>query len=310
MSTEDTKQENPDKHTSSQYFRFNSWLKVSVNVKQGNVRKTMEDRTLVSNFHYQHKDYYILLICDGHGGGEVADMIVANFTKTFQKQLIAHKKIRKVLDATFVSLHGQAKTLHLESGSTVSLILVINKMMSNQHEIGVLPINRQKTQVWSANVGDSSAYGICEKQDQKIMIRKLTTDHNLDHKSERLRLEQLKDDYRFQDGYVVAKDGSAINMSRAIGDLTFEGAILPNPTIKKLSTPYSIIMLSSDGIWDVVNPKELWARLCPKKELKAWRYSAERLNEWRNTTFPQHDNTSLMIIYMKHGSADKMKQQE
>lgn len=276
----------------SKYVRFNSWLKVSINVEQGNVRKTMEDRTLVSNFYYKNRDYYINCILDGHGGVSVVNMIVSRFTSTFQKHLVKHhgSQIRQVIDETFVDLHNQVKKLQLDSGSTVSLLLIIDKK------------EKKELQVWSANVGDSAAYGILE-HDKKIRIQKITTDHNLEYKSEKNRLEKLKD-YRFQDGYIVAPSGDAINMSRAVGDISFDGAVLPNPSIRKLSKPYSIFIISSDGIWDVVDSRILWSKLCPKKERKAWRFSAERLNSWRNQTFKQHDNTSLMIIYLDH---DKYK---
>jgi len=276
----------------SKYVRFNSWLKVSINVEQGNVRKTMEDRTLVSNFHYKTKDYYINCLCDGHGSITTADMIVERFTPTFQKYLVKHhgSQIRQVINGTFVDLHNQVRKLKLDSGSTLSLLLIIDKK------------EKKQLQIWSANVGDSAAYGITE-HDKKVRIQKITTDHNLEQKSEKARLEKMKD-FRFQDGYIVAPSGDAINMSRAIGDLTFEGAVLPNPSIRKLTKPYSIFIISSDGIWDVLNSRLLWEKLCPKKERKAWRFSAERLNTWRNEAFKQHDNTSLIIIYLDH---DKYK---
>jgi len=282
----------------SKYVRFNSWLKVSINVEQGNVRKTMEDRTLVSHFHYKNKDYYLNCILDGHGGTSVCDMIVSRLTPTFQKYLVKHhgSQIRQVIDETFVDLHNQVKKLKLDSGSTVSLLLIIDKK------------EKKQLQVWSANVGDSAAYGILE-HGKKIRIQKITTDHNLEHKTEKARLEKLKD-YRFQDGYIVAPTGDAINMSRAVGDITFDGAVLPNPSIRKLTKPYSIFMISSDGIWDVVDQRVLWAKLCPKIERKNWRLSAERLNSWRNQAFKQHDNTSLMIIYLDHEKYKHHKEEE
>lgn len=272
----------------SKFIKFNSWLKISINAEQGNVRKTMEDRTLVSNFQYKNKDYYIHCLCDGHGSVTTCDMIVERFTPTFQKYLVKHhgSQIRKVIDETFVDLHNQARKLNLDSGSTISLLLIIDKNKKKQ------------LQVWSANVGDSAAYGITE-HDKKVRIQKITTDHNLENKSEKARLDKMSG-FRFQDGYIVAPTGDAINMSRAIGDLTFEGAVLPNPSIRKLTKPYSIFIISSDGIWDVVSPKVLWAKLCPPKERQAWRFSAERLNTWRNQNFKQHDNTSLMIIYVDY----------
>ena len=266
---------------SSQFVQFTPWLRVSATLEQGNVRKTMEDRILISQFNDQNNAYYALTLFDGHAGSSTCDYLLKHFTSTLQKQLtrVGSHKIREVLDATFVDLHNQVK--HLDSGSTVSLILIIQR-------------ENKQIEVFSANVGDSSVYGVLSEK-EKIKIRKLSTDHNLEYKKDRERVARLEN-YTFEDGYVMTEDGSGINMTRSIGDSAFGMAISPHPTIRKISVPYSTIMMASDGIWDKVLPLHLWERLNHKK----WKTSAYELNKWRNSAYESHDNTSLILIFLDH----------
>ncbi len=265
------------------FEKFTPWLKASGTVEQGNERETMEDRILMTRLEFEKRNYYLFLVCDGHGGDEVAEYIVQNFATTFQSMLkikysVAH--LRNSLEKTFTSLHEQVR--HLKSGSTLSLLIVVHDPLTKEVDVLI------------ANVGDSTIYAVRETRQKTPAIRKISLDHNLQNKKERTRVENLEDQFSISpDNYVMLSNGSGINMTRSIGDHDFPQALLPCPTIRHVKTRYSTIILSSDGVWDVVSAKELWAHVAPKK----WKDSSERVNKWRNATFRQHDNTSMILVF-------------
>lgn len=273
----------------SQYIRFQPWLKASATLEQGNKRSTMEDRVMMSKLEYRKKTYYVFLLCDGHQSDYVADFIQKNFMNIFEHWITEFKgrKIRDVITNTFVEI--DKKVAGSSSGSTASLLLIIDSPMD----------------IWLANVGDSTIYGIIESgSKENVKIRKLSVDHNVNHKSERQRIVNGKQ-HTIEDGYVVTQEGHMLAMTRALGDSDFGDLISPEPSIKRIKSPYTIFALASDGIWDVMNGKALWEKLYPPKERKAWRESAFRVNSWRNKEFDQHDNTSLILVYVNYKEYEK-----
>lgn len=259
--------------------RFQSWLKASATLEQGNVRETMEDRICMSHFVFETKTFYVFLLLDGHGGHEVADYVQEHFTDALRNIVIqkhAHH-IRECIRDCFMYMDKRVRKL--KSGSTASLVLVVHS----------LP---KKVDVWMANVGDSTIYGVNGDK-----VRKLSVDHKVTYGQEQKRILDTQS-YTIEDGYVCTDRGAMLAVTRALGDHEFGDGILPEPTIKRLTTKPDIIIIASDGIWDVMNGKEVWARLNSKKERKAWRDSAYRINKWRNEQHEQHDNTSLILVYI------------
>jgi serine/threonine protein phosphatase PrpC len=277
----------------SQFVRFEPWLKASATVEKGSHREYMEDRIMMSNFQYRDKSYYIFLLLDGHGGSEVVDYVKEHFTDILGKYVIHYRghKIREVITKTFVEVDHRVR--EMRSGTTASLLLIIDSPL----------------QIWLANVGDSTVYGISEsehknkKKPPKVKVRKISTDHNVKYRSERKRVDEA-DAYTIEDGYVCTEDGHMLAVTRALGDADFGHLITPEPSIKRIKAPYSIFVLASDGIWDVMDGKALWAKLHPPKERRAWRDSAYRLNKWRNEAYDQHDNTSLILVYVDYQEHD------
>ena len=285
----------------SEFVRFESWLKASATVEKGTRRKYMEDRVMMSNFQFKHKKFYIFLLLDGHGGSEVVDYVREHFTEILGRYVYHNKghRLREAITNTFVEVDNRVK--HMSSGTTASLLFIQDNPL----------------QVWLANVGDSTVYGIVEppknskrrrrrrkknnkkSNESKVKIRKLSVDHNVKYTSERKRVE-ASDDYSIRDGYVCTEDGHMLAVTRALGDSDFGNLITPKPSIKRIKTPYSIFVLASDGIWDVMDGRELWSQLHPPKERQAWRNSAYRVNTWRNEKYSQHDNTSLILVYVNY----------
>ncbi len=278
-----------DQKKNSQHMRFNKWLKASATVSKGDQRPNMEDRILISDFTYLGKRYYVFLLMDGHGGEGAVDLVKQEFQHTLVGFLIESRgmRVRSVIQKTFEYL-DQLITYHeLESGTTASLLLVID---NPKH-------------IWLANIGDSSVCGI-KIQGSAAQVRKLSLDHSVELKGERSRIEQ-DDDYEIdEDGY-VCRGEHALAMTRALGDRHLGPLVLPTPTIRRIKVDYDMFVLASDGIWDVMSGRKLWDRIKSGRERRAWRESAWRVNEYRNGKYAQHDNTSLILVYLNQekGSA-------
>jgi serine/threonine protein phosphatase PrpC len=273
----------------SQYLKIGNWLKVSATVEKGSHRENMEDRIMICDFPFEKKHYYLFLLLDGHGGSEVVDYVKAHFTSYFAKNVLLNKgrKIRRCISETFHQLDEDVK--EFECGTTASLLLIVTSTKKNK-----LP------EFWVANVGDSTVYGVIKenkKKKTKQKIRKISLDHKPSLPKEISRMKEFQSFKEVKDGYVLNTDGSALAISRALGDSDFGKAVTPEPTITKLGVYYDVYIMASDGIWDVMDGKAVWNLLNNPKELRAWRYSAGRLNHIRNQKYEQHDNTSLILLF-------------
>jgi serine/threonine protein phosphatase PrpC len=281
--------------------KFNKHLKVSATCEKGNVRESMEDKFLIHDFSYNDQHYYIFAIMDGHGGSEVVDKTHKNFAKTFKKCLSSfpckknhHTYINICITQTFEILNNDARSTDW-AGTTLSLFLIVEDSKSGNVDKYV------------ANVGDSTVFGVDIKQNK---VRKLSFDHNPTVKSEIKRLECYDNYQTFDGSYVLFdKDGSktdniGLAMTRAIGDCSMGDSISCKPVITRINKKYDLIMLASDGIWDVWNGKgkPVWDKLRNDilKSKNSWKNSAFKFNTWRNENFEQHDNTSLILLYLDY----------
>jgi protein phosphatase 1L len=261
--------------------KFSTWMKASWSLKKGDVRKTMEDAVIAKQFKHLNFKYYFFLVLDGHGGRRTTTYVEQNFVYFF-KQYIKKTRgmyIRKGLEDTFSRLNKSATDLKTSSGTTLSLLLVVENTS-----------NSDKPRFFVSNVGDSTVYGI---KDDKV--RKLSYDHKPDLPSEISRLKKYDQFEGVSGGYVHSKTGYSLAVSRAIGDSDFGEMVSAIPTTTEINIEYDVIILASDGIWDVMSGKDVWKIV---KTQKSWRTSAQKTNEYRNVTFRQHDNTSLILVYI------------
>lgn len=293
----------------SEYKKFTSWLKASATTKKGTGREYMEDRVLLTKIPYKSSDvdqmYYVFLLLDGHGGSEVVDFTKQYFTPTFTKYMKRYEGqsslMSKIISKTFLKLHDCVEQLDLSSGTTASLLLI-------QHDKKTAAVH-----TWLANVGDSTVYGIKPPKNNnknnttKPIIRKLSLDHSVQQKSEHKRVIESKAyDYTVEDNYICTENGHMLAMTRSIGDCSFGDGVTAQPTVKQIRAGYSIYVLASDGIWDVMDGKQVWHQIKSKKNRHDYKHSAYRFNEWRNREYDQHDNTSVIIVYLDWDKIDKL----
>jgi serine/threonine protein phosphatase PrpC len=264
----------------SGFVKFTPWLKASAAMKQGNVRESMEDELLVTRFNSAGRPYYVFLVLDGHGGKSVAQYIKRNFVAEMRKQLrvVGYKNIRKVIQQTFCALNDGVKGY--TSGSTASLMLVTG--------------NPRK--IWMAHVGDSSVYGI-KCGGKSIRTHLLTPNHSVKIASEKKRIDKSPH-HEIDGNYVATPKGHLLAVTRAIGDNDFGSVVRAVPNVKQIKTKYDVYALASDGIWDVMSGKRMGQLVNRLQNQGVWKESAYLINEWRNKHYEQHDNTSLILVYV------------
>jgi serine/threonine protein phosphatase PrpC len=278
---------------------YGDWLKVSANCRKGKIRQYMEDKFLIRDFSFNNHQYYFFIVFDGHGGSEAVDFSYKHIIKYFKKCLTQNEKkktklsIKNCLSETFQKLNDSVTKYHW-AGTTISLILIDENQETKQ---------RVK---YVANVGDSTIFGVKKEGNS---VRKLSFDHKPSVKRELKRLETFDNFRKFDGSYVLFDDNTnddnenlGLAMTRAIGDSSMGEGISCKPFIRCIKSHYDIIMIASDGIWDVWNGRgvPVWNKL--KDDIlindHSWQHSAKSLNNWRNKNFEQHDNTSLILMYL------------
>jgi serine/threonine protein phosphatase PrpC len=140
-----------------------------------------------------------------------------------------------------------------------------------------------------AHVGDSSVYSVHGKN-----VKKITVDHKPDVKAEFKRVKNSENFRGVVDGYVVNSQEQMLAMTRAIGDHDFGDMVTAEPDIQKLEDSWNFVLLGSDGLWDVMPGSDVW------KEVQKFSHkninTARKVLQVRNKTYPQHDNSSLIVV--------------
>jgi len=281
-------------------------VRVSASIFQGDRRPYQEDRATAFRFRIGQSTFMCGLVLDGHGGSDTVDMVLKAFPSALETNLLvvlgdghegcgvrgSSKKIRSTLKTTFEEMHTKSVELGYKDGTTASLILVecCSPSSSSEEEKG-------QSRVWVTNVGDSTIYGVHTGEKR---AKKVSRDHNLDMPKEKSRLDASP--HFSQEGNYVCNDrtGHMLNMTRSIGDASFDGVVKCVPDIFQIREPFNVFMLCTDGMWDVNRERQnvILDRFMDTLKPKQWRKSAHQLSQWRNATYPQHDNTCVMIVYL------------
>ena len=227
--------------------------------------KTNQDSYLSLFNIYNLKNYSVFGIFDGHGiNGHLVSQFVKKYFENFFtnidnnngnlynknenyifKELIKENKIKemfKLLDNLLLEKHFSIQY----SGTTCLIIIYIGD------------------KIICYNIGDSRAVYI-NKDFKCIPISK---DHKPENNDEKLRIEEsggiVKKDYLNYGIYRVwSKNGKypGLAMSRSIGDYVAKSlGVINEPDIYEINivkNNVNAIILSSDGLWDVINYNQL-----------------------------------------------------
>ena len=200
--------------------------------------KSMEDFVLIKNDFLKLENHNISLfaIFDGHGGVHVSQYLKNNFCDVLTK--IIHEKSNaelidniktaiETIDKDIEKLNSDAK----ECGSTGTIVVIDNDIL------------------YCVNVGDSRCFYIDDKK-----AVQMTEDHNCKNELEVTTIKQR--------GAFVFNNRvfGALSLTRAFGDTDFkEFGLICEPFINKISiNNINYIVIASDGVWDIVDDKQLF----------------------------------------------------
>jgi protein phosphatase PTC1 len=202
-------------------------------------RPYMEDGHKIVDCFLSNPNQGYFAIFDGHGGKESALYCKENFHVELASNLALYPdSVPTAMKETFESIDTQLYECgHSQVGTTATICMVRSE-------------NRQRV-LYAANVGDSSAVLVSDTK-----VEQLTYDHKATDKAEMMRVQSAGGSiYR-------GRLRGTLALTRSLGDHCLkEHGLSAEPTIvRKVLTPNDMMLVvASDGIWDVVSPMDLKA---------------------------------------------------
>lgn len=178
----------------------------------------------------------LFTLYDGHGGSEVADYSSNRLPEILKLKLSEkYDKIESLVE-TFKALNNELKYAASDTcGSTAAIVLISDN------------------KIFSANVGDSNIYLL---DINNRVVKQLSEEHNLSNIKEKERIES-------EGGKIINnRVGGSIIVSRSIGDHFFNKYGLSNIPFTHMEIVTQkegkLIILASDGIWDVLKIESIF----------------------------------------------------
>ena len=206
----------------------------------------MEDKSKsIENFN-NNKNQMLFELFDGHGGEEISNFLQQNFVQIYKQYLeINNYDIPKSLSDSFKEADDMIKESinNLDGMGSTGTIIHLSWEDNN------------RLMVYSANVGDSRVSLISPNH-----IIRLSYDHRMSDEKEKQRILEA--------GVEVEENriGGELMLTRIFGDYEFKddknkNGVICEPFLSKIKIDLNIrdqfLILASDGIWDLVNEKEI-----------------------------------------------------
>lgn len=244
-------------------------------------RASMEDFFDIRNSKIDGQTVNLFGIFDGHGGARAAEFLKDHLFENLLKHpefLTDTKKaiceIHKKTDSDF--LDSESKTFR-DDGSTASTAVLVGKRL------------------YVANVGDSRA--VISKAGKAIP---LSDDHKPNRSDERKRIEDAGGVVMWAGTWRV---GGVLAMSRAFGNRLLKQYVVAEPEIQEeeVGEDLDLLVLASDGLWDVVPNEDAISLARTEEEVEA---AARKLTE---TAFSRGsaDNITCIVVRFHHDTKEK-----
>lgn len=243
-------------------------------------RATMEDFYDVKTSKVDGQTVCLFGIFDGHGGSRAAEYLKEHLFENLMKhpQFIPDTKLAisetyRQTDANF--LDSERDTFR-DDGSTASTAVLVGNHL------------------YVANVGDSRA--IISKAGKAIP---LSEDHKPNRSDERKRIESAGGIVMWAGTWRV---GGVLAMSRAFGNRMLKQFVVADPEIQdqEIDEELEMLVLASDGLWDVVPNDDAVSLARTEEEPEA---AARKLTE---AAFNRGsaDNITCIVVKFHHERAD------
>ncbi|KAF2315496.1 hypothetical protein GH714_039947 [Hevea brasiliensis] len=217
----------------------------------------------------------------GHGGSHAAEYLKEHLFDNLMKrpQFMENPKlaISETYQQTDVDFLDSEKDTYRDDGSTASTAVLVGNHL------------------YVANVGDSRT--VISKAGKAIP---LSEDHKPNRSDERKRIESAGGVVMWAGTWRV---GGVLAMSRAFGNRMLKQFVVAEPEIQdqKIDEEFELLVLASDGLWDVVPNEDAVSIAQTEEEPEA---AARKLTEAAFTR-GSADNITCIVVRFHHDKADK-----
>lgn len=199
-------------------------------------RPSMEDRAVAVERTVAGRAATFLGVYDGHGGSEVADLAAAELHERFFDALARDVEPREALAVAYAAT-ARAAERFAHVGSTACAVALIASRL---------------TAAW---LGDSQLVVATREA-----VRFVAPPHRLEDTRERARVEAQGAGIA---GVYLVRGDYGLMMTRALGDRWFAPVgVIAEPSFASLEldgTTPALIVVATDGLWDVLDPDEVVA---------------------------------------------------
>ncbi|KAL4339485.1 hypothetical protein GQ457_08G033630 [Hibiscus cannabinus] len=235
-------------------------------------RATMEDFYDIKTSKINGKTICMFGIFDGHGGSHAAEYLKQHLFENLMKHPQFMSNTKLAISETYPQTDEDFLDSERDDGSTASTAVLVGNHL------------------YVANVGDSRT--IISKAGEAIP---LSEDHKPNRSDERKRIENAGGVVMWAGTWRV---GGVLAMSRAFGDRMLKQFVVAEPEIqyKEIDEEFELLVLASDGLWDVVPNEDAVSLAGAEKEPET---AARKLTE---TAFLRGsaDNITCIVVRFHH----------
>ncbi|CAI0412921.1 unnamed protein product [Linum tenue] len=236
-------------------------------------RATMEDFCDMKISKIDEKPVCMFGIFDGHGGSRASEYLKQHLFENLMKHPQFMSDTKSAISATYQQTDADfldsEKDTYRDDGSTASTAVLVGDHL------------------YVANVGDSRT--VVSKAGKAIA---LSEDHKPNRSDERKRIENAGGTWRV---------GGVLAMSRAFGNRMLKQYVVAEPEIQdlKVDNEFELLVLASDGLWDVVPNDDAVSLARSEEDPEA---AAKKLVE---TAFTRGsaDNITCIVVRFHHSDA-------
>ncbi|CAN4087617.1 unnamed protein product [Withania somnifera] len=243
-------------------------------------RATMEDFYDIKTSEVDGKTVCLFGIFDGHGGSRAAEFLKGHLFQNLMKHPSFSTDTKLAISETYqqtdIDFLDSEKDTFRDDGSTASSAVLVGNHL------------------YVANVGDSRT--IISKSGKAIP---LSEDHKPNRTDERRRIESAGGVVMWAGTWRV---GGVLAMSRAFGNRMLKQFVVAEPEIQdqEIDEELELLVLASDGLWDVVPNEDAISLAQAEEEPEA---AARKLTE---TAFTRGsaDNITCIVVKFHHKKAE------
>jgi protein phosphatase 1L len=243
-------------------------------------RASMEDFYDIKTSKIDGKSVCLFGIFDGHGGSRAAEFLKEHLFENLMKhpKFVTDTKvaISETYQSTDMKFLESEKDTFRDDGSTASTAVLVGNRL------------------YVANVGDSRT--VVSKAGRAIP---LSDDHKPNRSDERKRIENAGGVVMWAGTWRV---GGVLAMSRAFGNRMLKQFVVADPEIQEqeIDKDLEMLVLASDGLWDVVPNEDAMALASSEEQPEA---AARKLTE---TAFTRGsaDNITCIVVKLHHDKVD------